>query len=115
MTVTARAVVSGPMHVFGDVDDEMVAVCGGRVLDGVPWCEAFPEPEYRPALQLYDFARAHQIPVAFIITAPDGESGIVSLRPRCDDRMHVSWEPCRPPHHEDPTTGQRRRQPVLAG
>jgi hypothetical protein len=92
VVVTARAVVTGPLHRFTEADDAMVEAAN-RQLIGVPLVELFAEPDYQHYLKLYDWARDHQDAVAFVATAPNGIRGIVTLIPLPADRLEVDWEP----------------------
>lgn len=91
MPTSGRAVVSGTMHVFTEADGPFLEA-SRRPLVGIPLCEAFPEPEYAPALELYDWAARHRQPVAFVVTAASGETGTVTLSPE-DGGLRVVWRP----------------------
>lgn len=88
----ARAVVRGPLHIFSEADPAF-ATAVGRPIIGIPRVEAFAESIYDPFGELYDWARRHRQPVAFIADAPDGGCGIVTLEPLPEDGLAVWWEP----------------------
>lgn len=87
----ARCTVTGPAHVFVEVEPAMEEVCQRQML-GLPLREAFPEPEFAPILALYDIARMLGRPVSAMATASNGEDGIITLEPG-PDRILVEWMP----------------------
>ena len=91
MSQSGRAVVTGSMHVFTEADGLFLRAVRRPVV-GVPLTEVFPEPEYAPFLELYDWAARHHQPVAFVVTAPNGETGTVTLCP-ADHGLRVDWSP----------------------
>lgn len=44
----------GPEHVCEAINDVMRATLPGRQLEGIPIREAFPEPQYRPLIEIMD-------------------------------------------------------------
>lgn len=91
MRVSATATLAGPMHVFLEADPAMLELAQ-RPIIGLPLCEAFPEAEYVPMYRLLDCARETRIALAWLVTAPSGDRGIVTVLPRAGDVMAVEFE-----------------------
>jgi hypothetical protein len=107
----ARAIVSGRGHVFTYADPAMLElVC--RPILGIPVAEAFPEPEFRLIIALYDIAAELGRPISVATTSAGGTDGVLTLLPLGGHQIELRWTPAA---SRIPSARPAPRDPVPAG